>query len=254
MSTTTPDRADDIDTRASAARDPWVLLERVVAGGMPVTFILTMVAVAQQVIRPLVVIGTIFAIALVLSLWRSRGAAIAIGVLASLYLVMMLAMDPVLVPTLSDPGDVGPFVTTVAQVLLSATGAVGLVGLLRRSAGSVAVRVLQVAGGVLAIAVVASGVAAIADGGDEPVVIADGATTVTLRDIEFQPVAVQVPAGTTVTWEWDDGDVVHDVAGDDFASELKADGEFAHTFDTPGTYAYECTVHPGMVGRVIVTE
>lgn len=253
MSTTTPDRADDLDTRASTTRDPWVLLERVVAGGLPVTFILTMVAVAQQVIRPLLVIGTIFAVTLLLSLWRSRGAAIAIGVLASLYLVMMLAMDPVLVPNLSDPGDIGPFVTTVAQVLLSATGAVGLVGLLRRSAGTVAVRVLQVAGGVLAVAVAVSGVAAVA-GGDEPVVVADGPTTVTLRDIEFQPAAVQVPAGTTVTWEWDDGDVVHDVAGDDFASELKADGEFTHTFDTPGTYAYECTVHPGMVGRVIVTE
>lgn len=253
MSTTTPDRADDLDTRASAPRDPWVLLERVVAGGLPITFILTMVAVAQQAIRPLMVIGSIFAVTLVLSLWRSRGAAIAIGVLASLYLVMLLAMDPVLVPNLSDPGDIGPFVTTVAQVLLSATGAVGLVGLLRRSAGTVAVRVLQVAGGVLAIAVAVSGVAAVA-GGDEPVVIADGATTVTLRDIEFQPAAVQVPPGTTVTWEWDDGDVVHDVAGDDFASELKADGEFAHTFDAPGTYTYECTVHPGMVGRVIVTE
>lgn len=253
MSTTTPDRADDLDTRSSAPRDPWVLLERVVAGGLPITFILTMVAVAQQAIRPLMVIGSIFAVTLLLSLWRSRGAAIAIGVLASLYLVMLLAMDPVLVPNLSDPGDVGPFVTTVAQVLLSATGALGLVGLLRRSAGTVAVRVLQVAGGVLAIAVAVSGVAAVA-GGDEPVVVADGATTVTLRDIEFQPAAVQVPAGTTVTWEWDDGDVVHDVAGDGFASELKADGEFAHTFDTPGTYAYECTVHPGMVGRVIVTE
>lgn len=253
MSTTTPDRADDLDTRSSAARDPWVLLERVVAGGLPITFILTMVAVAQQVIRPLLVIGTIFAVALVLSLWRSRGAAIAIGVLASLYLVMLLAMDPVLVPNLSDPGDVGPFVTTVAQVLLSATGTVGLVGLLRRSAGPVAVRVLQVAGGVLAVAVAVSGVAAVA-GGDDPVVIADGATTVALRDIEFQPAAVQVPAGTTVTWEWDDGDIVHDVAGDSFASELKAQGEFAHTFDTPGTYTYECTVHPGMVGRVIVTE
>lgn len=253
MSTTTPDRADDLDTRASAPRAPWVLLERVVAGGLPITFILTMVAVAQQAIRPLMVIGSIFAVTLVLSLWRSRGAAIAIGVLASLYLVMLLAMDPVLVPNLSDPGDVGPFVTTVAQVLLSATGAVGLVGLLRRSAGTVAIRVLQVAGGVLAIAVAVSGVAAVV-GGDEPVVVADGAPTVTLRDIEFQPAAVQVPTGTTVTWEWDDGDVVHDVAGDDFASELKADGEFAHTFDTPGTYTYECTVHPGMVGRVIVTE
>lgn len=253
MSTTTPDRADDLDTPSSAAHDPWVLLERVVAGGLPITFILTMVAVAQQAIRPLLVIGTIFAVALVLSLWRSRGAAIAIGVLASLYLVMLLAMDPVLVPNLSDPGDVGPFVTTVAQILLSATGAVGLVGLLRRSAAPVAVRVLQVGGGVLAVAVAVSGVAAVA-GGDEPVVIADGATTVTLRDIEFQPAAVQVPAGTTVTWEWEDGDIVHDVAGDEFASELKAEGEFAHTFDTPGTYTYECTVHPGMVGRVIVTE
>lgn len=253
MPTTTPNRADHLATRASATRDSWVLLERAVAGALLATFILTMVAVAQQVIRPLLVIGTTFAVALLLSLWRSRGAAIAIGVLASLYLMMMLAMDPMLVPNLSDPADVGPFLTTVAQVLLSATGAVGLVGLLRRSAGTLADRVLQVAGGMLAIAVAASSVTAVA-GDDQPVVIADGATTVTLRDIDFQPAAVQVPAGTTVTWEWDDGDIVHDVAGDDFTSELKADGEFTHTFDAPGTYPYECTVHPGMVGRVVVTE
>ncbi|MCK9517899.1 MAG: hypothetical protein M0R74_02550 [Dehalococcoidia bacterium] len=28
----------------------------------------------------------------------------------------------------------------------------------------------------------------------------------------------------------------------------------AYTFDSPGTYDYECTLHRGMDGRIIVTE
>ena len=80
-----------------------------------------------------------------------------------------------------------------------------------------------------------------------------GVTEVAAKDNKFLPAAIQVPAGTTVTWEFKDGFVPHDVTGDGFASgDPQRKGSFAHTFDQPGTYPYRCTVHDGMTGRVVV--
>ena len=65
---------------------------------------------------------------------------------------------------------------------------------------------------------------------------------------------VEVPAGTTVTWKFRDGSVPHDVKADGFNSgEPQRSGSFAHTFATPGSYDYVCTLHPQMTGRVVVT-
>ena len=33
---------------------------------------------------------------------------------------------------------------------------------------------------------------------------------------------------------------------------LDTDERFSHTFDTPGTYTYFCSIHPKMTGRVVV--
>ena len=81
-----------------------------------------------------------------------------------------------------------------------------------------------------------------------------GVTQVTAKDNRFTPAAIQVPAGTTVTWAFRDGFVPHDVVADGFNSgKPRRKGTFAHTFDRPGTYAYRCSVHDGMTGRVVVT-
>ena len=82
-----------------------------------------------------------------------------------------------------------------------------------------------------------------------------GVTRVAAKDSKFTPPAVQVPAGTTVTWAFEDGLVPHDVTGDGWRSgDPQRKGTFAHTFDRPGTYPYRCTVHDGMTGRVVVTR
>ena len=74
------------------------------------------------------------------------------------------------------------------------------------------------------------------------------------KDNRFTPAAIQVPAGTTVTWRFEDGFVPHDVKADGFTSgDPRRKGTFTHTFDRPGTYPYRCTVHDGMTGRVVVT-
>jgi plastocyanin len=102
-------------------------------------------------------------------------------------------------------------------------------------------------------------VAGCADGGDRPSDPAteppvDGVTEVVAKDNRFSPAAIQVPAGTEVTWAFQDGLVPHNVVGEGWGSEEpQRSGTFRHAFDRPGTYAYRCTVHEGMTGRVAVT-
>jgi plastocyanin len=83
---------------------------------------------------------------------------------------------------------------------------------------------------------------------------AAGVTNVVAKDISFSPAAVEVRAGTEVTWSFQDGQVPHNVHGDGWGSgDPQRSGTFRHTFDQPGTYTYACTVHPQMTGRVVVT-
>ena len=91
------------------------------------------------------------------------------------------------------------------------------------------------------------------DGGGADAAPVTGVTQVAANDNRFTPPAIQVPAGTEVTWEFKDRFVPHDVVGDGFSSgEPRRSGSFAHTFAEPGTYPYRCTLHDGMSGRVVV--
>jgi plastocyanin len=82
-------------------------------------------------------------------------------------------------------------------------------------------------------------------------------TQVTMKDIKFNPGTVTIKAGGKVTWTNDDS-VGHDVTGDDFESGspggIDGGSTFSHTFKKAGTYAYVCSVHPGMEGTVKVTK
>jgi plastocyanin len=90
------------------------------------------------------------------------------------------------------------------------------------------------------------------NGGDAAAVA--GVTEVAAKDNRFTPPAIEVPAGTTVTWEFEDRFVPHDVTADGWSSgDPQRRGNFTHTFDAPGTFPYRCTVHDGMTGRVVVT-
>jgi plastocyanin len=94
-----------------------------------------------------------------------------------------------------------------------------------------------------------------ATGDDDPApqaVPARSTNEVGLRNIKFAPAVIEVPAGTTVTWRFDDGPVPHDVSGDGFSSPVQSKGTFTHRFDRPGTYDYRCTLHDRMRGQVIV--
>ncbi|MEY2398414.1 MAG: plastocyanin [Actinomycetota bacterium] len=69
----------------------------------------------------------------------------------------------------------------------------------------------------------------------------------------WSPDDVTVKAGDTVEWQVN-GSIVHDLKGDEGISH-KAGSKFTqtHTFSQPGTFSYQCTIHPGMTGTVTVS-
>jgi plastocyanin len=80
------------------------------------------------------------------------------------------------------------------------------------------------------------------------------ATTISIREFMFAPTAMTVPVGTTVRWKNLDGEP-HTVRSVDstFASNaLDQNDSFAFKFDKPGTYRYVCSIHPQMVGTIVV--
>ena len=81
----------------------------------------------------------------------------------------------------------------------------------------------------------------------------DADAVVTIADLSFSPSTVEIKAGETVTWLWDDGSVTHDVVFDGGpASPQQSDGTWEHRFAERGSYDYRCTIHPWMTGTVIV--
>ena len=90
-----------------------------------------------------------------------------------------------------------------------------------------------------------------------PVAGANGAsaTTVTIVNFAFDPVEIDVTAGSTVTWVNEDA-APHTATADDASFDtgrLDQGADGSATFDKPGTYAYQCDFHPAMVGTVTVT-
>ena len=110
----------------------------------------------------------------------------------------------------------------------------------------------------LLLPVLATVVLAACSGGGDGAAAADATpvktSAVVAKDMRFDPAAIEVPAGTTVTWTFQDGSVPHDVTGDGWKSgKAQSKGSYRHTFDRPGTYDYRCTLHSGMKGRVVVS-
>lgn len=81
-------------------------------------------------------------------------------------------------------------------------------------------------------------------------------TAVSILDYSFEATTVEIPVGTTVTWT-NDGGVIHTTTSTDglWDSGIMSSGDvFSHTFDEAGSFTYICTVHPIMIGTIVVTE
>ncbi|WP_041856063.1 cupredoxin domain-containing protein [Candidatus Korobacter versatilis] len=85
-------------------------------------------------------------------------------------------------------------------------------------------------------------------------VAAQPATAVAIDNFMFSPMTIEVERGTTITWVNKD-DIPHVVAsttGKFKSRAIDTDGTFAFTFTEPGTYEYYCSIHPKMVGKIVV--
>ena len=84
--------------------------------------------------------------------------------------------------------------------------------------------------------------------------VAADANTIVLKNFHFAPMWLTVRAGTTVSWENLDGQSHTVVSMDGLfrSGGLDQNDVFTFTFDTPGTYRFLCSIHPQMMGTIVV--
>ncbi len=85
---------------------------------------------------------------------------------------------------------------------------------------------------------------------------ASGQTQVGIDNFTFSPGTITVPVGTKVEWENND-DIPHTIVettGKFHSAALDTEDKFSFTFTQAGTFDYFCSLHPHMVGKVVVTQ
>lgn len=81
-----------------------------------------------------------------------------------------------------------------------------------------------------------------------------GLVQVDIKGFSFVGKTTRVDAGTTVIWKNMDA-VAHTVTSDNRffdSGALLKNQTYSYTFNTPGTYTYHCSLHPDMVGEIVV--
>ena len=83
---------------------------------------------------------------------------------------------------------------------------------------------------------------------------AAGSAAVRIDNFSFTPPTLVVAPGTTVTWTNADDSphTVREKDGKFKSAALDTDDSFSQTFTAPGEYEYFCSIHPRMVGKVVV--
>ncbi|HMH68711.1 MAG TPA: cupredoxin family copper-binding protein [Pinirhizobacter sp.] len=78
---------------------------------------------------------------------------------------------------------------------------------------------------------------------------------VQIQNFAFMPKTLTVSAGSKVVWtNLDEEPHIVTSAGGNFRSSpgLDTNDSYSFTFDKPGTYTYYCSIHPMMVGTIVV--
>ncbi|GEM_PF-3137193 len=75
--------------------------------------------------------------------------------------------------------------------------------------------------------------------------------TVEIKNNQFIPDTVRINVGDTVKWTNQDN-YTHTISAFGVEKDIPAGAEYTQTFDQAGTYQYQSTKYPGMVGTVIV--
>lgn len=83
---------------------------------------------------------------------------------------------------------------------------------------------------------------------------AQQANSIVMRNFDFAPMSLTVKAGATVTWKNTDGEphTVTSVDGLFRSGALDTDDTYSFKFAKPGTYKYACSIHPRMIGTILV--
>lgn len=82
--------------------------------------------------------------------------------------------------------------------------------------------------------------------------VASDVTQVSMRNLQFSPVTIEVKKGDVVEWKNDDL-VPHTATCAAFDSGTIISGKsWRHTFTNAGNFSYVCTFHPAMKGVVNV--
>ena len=77
---------------------------------------------------------------------------------------------------------------------------------------------------------------------------------IVIKDFMFMPMSLTVKAGSSVTWANKD-DEPHTVVSDTSlfrSGAVDTDETFTFKFDKPGMYHFTCSIHPQMVGTIVV--
>jgi plastocyanin len=105
----------------------------------------------------------------------------------------------------------------------------------------------------VAVAMIAAAAAGCGSGGSSE----SGSPTVSMSGLRFHPASLKVKVGDKVTWTNDDtpDHNVTSTSGAHFMSKAFPHGRsYSYTPRKAGTIKYVCTLHPGMVGKLIVTK
>jgi plastocyanin len=112
--------------------------------------------------------------------------------------------------------------------------------------------------GAFAVVLVAAtwlgGTSALAGGGGCVEATRGSGAVVTIQQACFTPSILEVDPGTRVRFENRDN-VEHNLYGTAWeAGDLAPRSDANVTFDRPGLYPFQCTLHPGMTGAIVVGE
>jgi len=115
-------------------------------------------------------------------------------------------------------------------------------------------RIGLVLGAVGMSAVLATAVPELTSAGEAVVAAATNTATVNIDNFAFAPATLTVTAGATVTWKNEDDSPhrIGDKNGTFKSAALDTDDTFSQTFAAPGEYQYFCSIHPRMVGKIVV--
>jgi len=82
--------------------------------------------------------------------------------------------------------------------------------------------------------------------------VASSVAQVSVRNLQFSPMTIEVKKGDTIEWKNDDL-VPHTATSTAFNSGTIVSGQsWQHTFTQAGNFSYICSFHPQMKGVVIV--